>query len=81
MTMVVAGTCLSLCMEVDSWLSFQYHEHDIRGGASIQILTYFPIEGTVIFLSFLDEKGGVDFHEVLLPEQIVAFKTIAHDLY
>ena len=79
-TAPAAGTCLSPRMEVDSWLSFQYHELDFGGGGPIQVLTYFPTEGTCIFLRPPDEKGGLDVHVVLLPEQVMAFKTIAHGL-
>ena len=74
------GNSLSPNMEVDSWLSFQYHELDFGGGGPVQVLTYLPIEGLGILLPSPLENGAVDFHVALMPDHVGAFKKIAHEL-
>ncbi|CAA6663402.1 unnamed protein product [Spirodela intermedia] len=75
-----AGNSLSPNMEVDSWLSFQYHELDFGGGGPVQVLTFLPIEGLVILLASSEEKGAVDVQVALHPDKVSIFKEIAHAL-
>ncbi|CAA7399862.1 unnamed protein product [Spirodela intermedia] len=60
----VGGNSLSPNMEVDSWLSFQYHELDFGGGA--------PFRSSL--------SWAVDVQVALHPDKVSIFKEIAHAL-
>ncbi|KAF3792650.1 Agmatine coumaroyltransferase-2 [Nymphaea thermarum] len=80
----VEGELLSPNMEVDSWLTFQFHQIDIGGGSAIYAFSpsWIPVEGVAIFVPASSSKhmGGVDVHLSLLAHQAETFRNIAHSL-
>nr|DAD43065.1 TPA_asm: hypothetical protein HUJ06_001295 [Nelumbo nucifera] len=73
----------SLCpnLEVDSWLSFHFHDLDFGGGWPCTFLPPdLPVEGLLIFVPSCKEKGAVDVFLALLHEHVELFKQICYSL-
>ncbi|CAN6453519.1 unnamed protein product [Victoria cruziana] len=78
------GDLLFPNLEIDSWLTFQFHQIDIGGGSALCAFTpsWIPVEGVVIFLPASASKnmGGVNVHLSLVAHQAEIFRNIAHSL-
>nr|DAD43059.1 TPA_asm: hypothetical protein HUJ06_001289 [Nelumbo nucifera] len=75
------GDSLYPNLEVDSWLSFHFHDLDFGGGWPCTFLPPdLPVEGLLIFVPSCKEKGAVDVFLALLHEHVELFKQIYHSL-
>ncbi|KAL0909610.1 hypothetical protein M5K25_020494 [Dendrobium thyrsiflorum] len=75
------GNALCPNLEVDSWLRFNFHDLDFGGGAPCAFLPpNLPVEGLMIFVPSLKEKGGVEVFMALAEEHVEEFKKICYSL-
>ncbi|KAI3952479.1 hypothetical protein MKW92_035549 [Papaver armeniacum] len=73
------GNLLCPNLEVDSWLSFQFHQMDFGGGSPCAVLpAELPVEGLVIFVPSCIQGGGLDVIMALQHEHVQIFKDICH---
>ncbi|XP_020591252.1 tryptamine hydroxycinnamoyltransferase 1-like [Phalaenopsis equestris] len=73
----------SLCpnLEVDSWLRFNFHDLDFGTGAPCAFLPpNLPVEGLMVFVPSMKEKGGVEVFMALAAEHVEQFKNICYSL-
>lgn len=75
------GNMLSPNLEVDSWLSFRFHEIDFgHGGPCAFLPCYLPIEGLLLLVPSPKEKGGVDVFIAVAEDDVERFKLVSHSL-
>ncbi|CAN6457540.1 unnamed protein product [Victoria cruziana] len=68
-------------LEVDSWLRFPFSEIDFGGGGPCAVVpAWLPVEGLVLLMQSLEEKGGVDAVVSLSQEAVPLFRKICHEM-
>ncbi|KAJ3692928.1 hypothetical protein LUZ60_012023 [Juncus effusus] len=75
------GNVISPSIEVDSWLGLDF-EKNVDFGAKLKgfLPAWIPMEGVVILIPSLDEKGGIDVFVSLVDEHADVLTKIAHTL-
>ncbi|PKA52963.1 Agmatine coumaroyltransferase-2 [Apostasia shenzhenica] len=80
-TAPATGNMLCPDLEVDSWLRFNFHDLDFGGGPPCAFLPpNLPVEGLMIFVPSVEEKGGVDVFMALAVEHVGLFKKCCYSL-
>ncbi|KAF3796779.1 Acetyl-CoA-benzylalcohol acetyltransferase [Nymphaea thermarum] len=80
------GCTVSPNLEVDSWLRFPFSEIDFGGGGPCAVLpAWLPVEGLVVLMQSLEEKGleekgGVDAVVSLSQDAVPLFRKICHEM-